>query len=173
MINVKSFVKIIFLACILLSVSFLPAKLSAAISRLDLYLDKQLAECNENKKPPVVFSPDNNLIAFTTSSKTISLWNSKKRCRVHEFVGHSENINSIAFSPNDKFLVSGSSDKTVRLWDVNNGSCVHVFYGHNSEVCSVGFNPMGSQIVSMSFDGMVMLFDVKTKKCLRVFHWPL
>ncbi|MFH1254843.1 MAG: hypothetical protein V1646_05455 [bacterium] len=158
---------------VLLYVSFGETNLIAAISRLDLYLDKQFKERNDNKIAPIVFSPDNTLVAFATPNKAISLWNLKRQCRIFEFLGHSECINSIAFSPNGKFLVSGSSDKTVKLWDVKNGNCIHVFSGYDSEVCSVGFNPIGSQIVSMSFDGMVILLDVNTKRCLRVFHWPL
>ena len=173
MTGVNNFFKVIFLACVSLCFAFRETNLNAAISRLDLYLDKQFNERNDNKIAPIVFSPDNTLVAFATSNKTIRLWNLKRRHLICEFFGHYENINSIAFSPNSKLLVSGSSDKTVRLWDVKNGSCVHAFYGHNSEVCSVGFNPMGAQIVSMSFDGMVVIFDVFTHKCMRVFYWPL
>ncbi|KKQ10875.1 MAG: hypothetical protein WCS92_04975 [Candidatus Babeliales bacterium] len=173
MTGVNRFFKIIFLVCVWLCFTFGETNLIAAISRLDLYLDKQFNERNDNKIAPIVFSLDNTLVAFATSNKTIRLWNLKRRCLICEFFGHYENINSIAFSPNGKLLVSGSSDKTVRLWNVKSGSCVHVFYGHNSEVCSVEFNPMGSQIVSMSFDGMVMIFDAFTHKRLRVFYWPL
>lgn len=173
MIRVKHFLKVIFLICILLTVLFLPNRLNAEISRLDLYLDKQFNERNDNKITPIAFSLDNKLIAFVTPNKTIRLWNLKKGCRVHEFVGHSECINAIAFSSNGKLLASGSSDKTVRLWDVKNGDSIYIFSGYDSAVCTVAFNPNGLMLVTMSFDGTVMVFDVETKSRLHVFQWPL
>ncbi len=172
-VNINKFFKAIFLECVLLCIFVTTTQLVAAISRLDLYLDKQFNERNDNKPAPIVFSPDNKLIAFVTPNNTITLWDLKRQCRLCEFFGHSKRINSIAFSPNGKFLVSGSSDKSVRLWNVQNGNCIYRFSGYRSKVCSVGFNPIGSQIVSMSFDGMVMLLDVFTYKIIRAFFWPL
>ena len=136
-VNINNFFKVIFLAFVLSFVSFGKTNLIAAISRLDLYLDKQFKERNDNKIAPIVVSSDNKLVAFATPNKTIRLWNLKKRCCICEFFGHSERINSIAFSPDGELLVSGSSDKTVRLWDVKNGNCIHKFSGYSSDRKSV------------------------------------
>ena len=40
---------------------------------------------------------------------------------LHQFVGHTNDVWSVAVSQNDQFLVSGSSDQTLRLWDIKSG----------------------------------------------------
>jgi len=70
----------------------------------------------------IAFSPDNNLIASTSSGAfdlTIRLWNLHTKTLYRMLKGPSYRITSIAFSPNSKLLVSGSEDHTLRLWDLD------------------------------------------------------
>jgi WD40 repeat protein len=52
----------------------------------------------------------------------------------HMFLGHSNEVWSVAVSPDDQFLVSGSSDQTVRLWDIKSGrNILTIFVGKDHE----------------------------------------
>ena len=53
---------------------------------------------------------------------------------VNQFIGHSNDVWSVALSDDDQFLVSGSSDQTVRLWDVKSGrNILTIFVGKDRE----------------------------------------
>ena len=66
------------------------------------------------------FSPDSQQLAIATgwadAEALICLWSIADRHEVARFVGHQDNVYSLAFSRDGSFLVSGSLDKTVRIW---------------------------------------------------------
>lgn len=58
----------------------------------------------------------------------------KNRKPVHMFLGHTNEVWSVAVSPDDQFLVSGSSDQTFRLWDIKSGrNILTIFVGKDHE----------------------------------------
>ena len=66
------------------------------------------------------FSPDSQQLAITTGwaddEAHVCLWSIAERKETARFVGHQDNVYSIAFSRDGSFLVTGSLDKTVRIW---------------------------------------------------------
>ena len=81
-----------------------------------------------------------------------------------EFLGHNNDINSIAFSPNGKYIASGSDDKTVRVWDIKSKREIVKFVGHSDTVYSVAFSPDGKYIASGSRDKAIRVWDIESKK---------
>ena len=66
------------------------------------------------------FSPDSQQLAIATgwadAEALICLWSIAERKEVARFVGHQDNVYSLAYSRDGSFVVSGSLDKTVRIW---------------------------------------------------------
>ncbi len=75
------------------------------------------------------------------------------------FLGHTDNVNSVAFSADGKRIVSGSDDNTVKVWDAVKGQEVLTLKGHTSEVSSVAISPDGKRIVSGSNDADGEVWD--------------
>jgi sugar lactone lactonase YvrE len=116
----------------------------------------------------MAFSPDGKLLA-TGGVSSIELWNTAKRNKVGELVGHDGMVYAVAFSPDNKLLASASSDGTVRLWDVAAAKELAKLEGHKQEVRSVCFSPDGSTLASGGADYKVRLWDVPSRKEMRVF----
>jgi len=48
--------------------------------------------------------------------------------KVHDLIGHTGNVNSLAVSKNRGYLVSGSDDQTIRIWNYKTGENILSFY---------------------------------------------
>ncbi len=127
-------------------------------------------------KGPVVcvaFSPDGKILASTTGYTTyrrvkntdyaIWLWDLNTGKHTETYVGHTEEVNSIAFSPDGKTLASASKDNTIRLWDIQTGKNLMTFTGDGKEDSSVAFSPDGKILASSHRNGTILLWDL-TKK---------
>ena len=61
---------------------------------------------------------------------------------LRRFIGHNDDVVSVAFSPDGRTALSGSDDNTLILWDVANGSELRRFIGYgDDDVVSVAFSP--------------------------------
>lgn len=121
--------------------------------------------CYEERVPSLSFSADGRSIACSApSGNAIALWNISNREEFQQrFVGHREQINSIAFSPCGKLIVSGANDKSIRLWDAQTGAPVlPPMEGHTDRVTFVAFSPDGEIIVSGSWDKTVGLWSSRS-----------
>jgi WD40 repeat protein len=84
--------------------------------------------------------------------------------RYPDFLGHSNEVKSVAFSPDGKYLASGSGDNTVKLWCVESQKEVTTLQGHISYVQSVAFSSDGKYLASGSWDKTVKLWIVESQK---------
>jgi WD40 repeat protein/uncharacterized caspase-like protein len=87
---------------------------------------------------------------------------------VRSFIGHTDEVNSVAFSPEGRFALSGG-DNTLKLWDVASGSELRAFTGHTSLVRSVAFSPDGRFALSGGGDKTIKLWEIASGKELRSF----
>ena len=76
-------------------------------------------------------------------SNSIMLWNLLTGDVLHEFVGHTDSILSMAIIKNphfmngDSILVSGSADSTIKLWSIERKTLVQTRNGHRHRVLLV------------------------------------
>jgi WD40 repeat protein len=135
---------------------------------------KTFREDGSHKLSHVCFSPDNQMMAVSTTGGTIKILSidgkEKKRIKAHNL-----EINSICFSPNSQEIASASGDHSVKIWNVDSGRESFPSIKHKTWVTSVCFSPDGKKILSSSADGEIKIcaIDRGSKKnseelCLRL-----
>ncbi|CAD8163656.1 unnamed protein product [Paramecium pentaurelia] len=110
----------------------------------------------------VQISPDKNILASSSSDKSIRLWDVKTGQQKAKLDGHRSFVVSVCFSPDGNTLASGSDDNSIRLWDVKTGLQKAKLDGHTNCINSVCFFPDGNTLASGSWDKSIRLWDVKT-----------
>jgi WD40 repeat protein len=65
---------------------------------------------------------DNQRLAAGGSDNRIHIWDLESRLAIHELVGHTGTVASLARDADANTLVSGSYDTTVRVWKLNDES---------------------------------------------------
>jgi len=66
------------------------------------------------------------------------------------FVGHTDEVRSVAFSLDGRRILTGSMDNTAKVWDAETGQELFSLKGHTSFVTSVAFRPDGRRILTGS-----------------------
>jgi WD40 repeat protein len=64
----------------------------------------------------LIFSPDGQTLASTSSDHTVKLWNMKGKLLYS--LDHDDRVISIAFSEDGQILISVSSDQTIKQWNL-------------------------------------------------------
>jgi WD40 repeat protein len=119
----------------------------------------------------ISFSLGGDLIASSTASGTVQVWNASSLNNVATIKGHHGHVTSIAFSSDGSQIVSGSVDGTVRIRPVASSEEPRALIpGHDACVNQVAFSSDGSRLVSGSDDKTVRIWDGPTCKELAVLH---
>ncbi|MCZ6795237.1 MAG: protein kinase, partial [Planctomycetota bacterium] len=76
-----------------------------------------------DRSSPLMFGPGGKLLVGRTDSDNdiLGLWDVESGNRLLTFLGHEENITSLAFHLDGRRLLSGSGDGTARIWDATLG----------------------------------------------------
>ena len=118
----------------------------------------------------LVFSPDGSSLAVgrgerlgdwtSPQQSTIKILNITNGEVLKKFIGHSNEVSSIAFSIDGTILASGSWDNSVRLWNVTTGNLIHSFTNHTHIITSIALSPDNSILTSGSFDKTIKIWKL-------------
>jgi WD40 repeat protein len=112
------------------------------------------------------FSPDGRRIACS-SQLTVQVCDADSGKELLAFMGHNDEVCSVAFSPDGRWLVSGSRDGTAKLWDL--GSREKLLPPGGKFVSRAAFSPDGQRIVTGCDDGTVKVWGTVSGKELLNF----
>jgi len=99
----------------------------------------------------LTLTPDGQTVISGGSWGVITSYNPETGKKIHNFVGHTGDVWSVAASPDSRFLVSGSADQTVRLWEINTGRLLlTIFQGTDNEW--IAWTPEGYYTASLNGD---------------------
>ncbi len=112
----------------------------------------------------VAYSPDGKYVALGGNNKNayVQIFNAATGAPIRKFVGHGDDVLSVAFSHDSRRLLTSSYDNSARLWDVESGRELHKYLGHNWWVWSAAFSADESRIVTASQDGTVIVWNTET-----------
>ncbi len=71
--------------------------------------------------PPVSFSSDGKILAYSTVNNGIKLLDTATGKEILTLKGHSKKINSMSFSPSGKLIATAGDDMKIKLWDTISG----------------------------------------------------
>lgn len=133
--------------------------------------DKQILIRNdgiENLIHKVAFNSNDEILAIAGSKHTYTL-NIKENKKLIDFVGHTNDVQSIQYSRDDSYILTASSDRTARLWDSQTGKQLEVYSGHISSVRNAVFSKDGKKIATSSDDSTIRVMEqVPLTKLLEV-----
>lgn len=115
----------------------------------------------------IAYNPSGNLIAYSTISGTIKIFNIPTQTEISLFSREGA-VNSITFDPREMMLASGDEDHTVKLWDTTSGKLLRTLEGHTSSVKAVVFISDSGLLSSRSSDGTIRLWNGDTGACIAM-----
>lgn len=88
---------------------------------------------------------------------------------LNAFIGHTNDVVSVAFSPDDSQILSGSDDNTAIVWDVESGEEVYKFEEHNGSVVAVDFHPSEPIALTYAAQTAPITWDLITGEMIEEF----
>jgi len=120
----------------------------------------------------VAFSPDGELLAYSTRSPQVGLIDvsSGKLTRSIKALDTEQGtVFCVAFSPNGKSLLTSGTDGKIREWELADGSLKRTFEGHSDTVYGIALSPDGSLLLSGGLEDESRLWDMRTGEVLQAF----
>jgi WD40 repeat protein len=121
----------------------------------------------------VTVSADQTLIAASTISGTVVLWDVQTQKRLRVLDGLSGTISALAFSSDNTYLIASSTSSrgnTIRshigVWRVERGNLLHSLQAHDAPVLDLAMQPQGNILASLSAE-QVQLWNVVTGQSLN------
>ncbi|KAF9882732.1 hypothetical protein FE257_005336 [Aspergillus nanangensis] len=116
----------------------------------------------------VAFSPDGQLLAFSSDDHTVKLWDHRTGELLQTLKGHSDWVGSINFSPDSQLLASASFDDSIKVWDTRTGELCHTFWGGVDGIYSVTF-VSDDRLSGSSENNTVKIWDLYTGELREVY----
>jgi WD40 repeat protein len=127
---------------------------------LDVASRKTIAVLADDRRGPVAFSPDDQLLATGCTDKSIPLWDVKTRSDRRVLVGAKDRTyGSLAFSSDGSLLLTPCGSAGVYLWDVASGQIKQHFGHGRSFTRSALFSPDNRWVVTGGWDGTIRIWD--------------
>ncbi len=99
-------------------------------------------------------TPDGKAVISGGSFGHIYAYNVKTGVRMRHFIGHTDDVWTLAVSENGKWLVSGAADQTIKIWNMVTGELlISFFFGLNDEW--VAWTPGGYYDASVNGDNLI------------------
>jgi polar amino acid transport system permease protein len=90
-----------------------------------------------------------------------------------DWLGHDEEVTSLAFSPDDLLLATGSADTTVIFWDLETGEAKWSGVGHWATVSAMEFDEDGELLLTGGQDYKSRILRVAGGKSTAIFEGHL
>lgn len=90
-----------------------------------------------------------------------------------DWLGHDEEVTSLAFSPDDQLLATGSADTTIIFWDLATGEAKWSSAGHWSTVTAMVFNEAGDFLLTGGADYKARTIRVAGGKSTAIYEGHL
>ncbi len=117
-----------------------------------------------------VFSPNDSLLAYAASDKSVVLWDISKKTATDRLAGHEEEVSAICFSPDGTALMSGSFDNSLILWDVEKGERKLALNGYSRIIKEVFFTPNKKFAVAVpEFSDKIVVWDTEGGGVTKAF----
>ncbi len=107
------------------------------------------------------FSKGGRQVAAGGFDRAVYIWDVEGGQRLHQFIGHRDEIHDVAFHPVGNLLASSDRGGVVRTWNLDSSARVsaagdlnwpEVFRAHDDRVLSLDFSTDGSQLITGSRD---------------------
>ena len=141
----------------------------------------QLYDLKSNGSIPVEFHdaggifkisacPRKKMIAWSTGSRKITLWEIEKQDQTHFSVAKSSS--ALALAPDGHYLAV-AVDYEIKVYDLIKHRESAQLKGHKGRVTCVAVSPDSSTLATGSWDNSVRLWDLATGRLRTSFAWPI
>jgi WD40 repeat protein len=110
----------------------------------------------------LAFSPDGHLLAMTTKTMTVQLFDLRAKKMLQPFSIKDGILDRPFFSPDSKLLAVTTEGGNLHLWDIASRQLLPFTPSHSKEIYSLAFTPDGKVLATGSVDRIVKLWDMTT-----------
>ncbi|MCS6959749.1 MAG: serine/threonine-protein kinase [Pseudanabaenaceae cyanobacterium SKYGB_i_bin29] len=131
---------------------------------------KQSLLAHAKTNTALTVTPDGQFLISAGGDRTVRVWHSKTRQRLHNLVGHGDWVYSVVVTPGGQLILSGSGDKTIKVWQCQSGLPLETLEGHELGVTCLAVAGDESWLVSGSNDKTLKVWDLRTYKLLKTIN---